>query len=52
MPADPFDQSPPADDEEAMPLRTTLLTIAGVAVTVLVLLAAVICRTYAYARRS
>jgi serine/threonine-protein kinase len=42
MPADPFDESARYDDEEAMPLRTTLLTIAGVAVTVLVLLAAVI----------
>jgi beta-lactam-binding protein with PASTA domain len=37
-----WQENPPADDEEAMPLRTTLLTIAGVAVTVLVLLAAVI----------
>ncbi|MFM8997170.1 MAG: PASTA domain-containing protein, partial [Candidatus Limnocylindrus sp.] len=42
MPVDPSDESARYDDDEAMPLRTTLLTIAGVAVTVLVLLAAVI----------
>jgi serine/threonine-protein kinase len=41
-PPDPFDEGAPPDDDEAMPLRTTLLTIAGVAVTVVLLLAAVI----------
>ncbi|MFZ9476539.1 MAG: protein kinase domain-containing protein [Candidatus Limnocylindrus sp.] len=41
-PPDLFDESAPVDDDEAMSLRTTLLTIAGVAVTVVVLLAAVI----------
>lgn len=41
-PLDPLDESAASDDDEAMPLRTTLLTIAGVAVTVVVLLAGVI----------
>jgi serine/threonine-protein kinase len=41
-PLDPFDEATPPEDDEAMSLRATLLTIAGVAVTVVALLAAVI----------
>jgi serine/threonine-protein kinase len=41
-PLDPFDEATPPEEDEAMSLRATLLTIAGVAVTVVALLAAVI----------
>lgn len=41
-PLDPFDEAMPPEEDEAMSLRATLLTIAGVAVTVVALLAVVI----------
>ena len=41
-PLDPFDEATPPEEDEAMSLRATLLTIAGVAVTVVALLAVVI----------
>jgi serine/threonine-protein kinase len=42
LPLDPFDEATAPEEDEAMSLRATLLTIAGVAVTVVALLAVVI----------